>query len=100
MLRGSSGRAVDDGGVGYDVLGGSGGREVDEGEDSVVPGRVELRPRLFGRASSVAGSGVGFVASFEEDSLVDSFGFSVGRGLLGSLGRTGLGFFGSEIVLR
>ena len=100
MLRGSSGRAVDEGGVGYDVLGGSGGRAVNEGADSTAPGRVELRPRLFGRESSVDRSGVGFTASTGDDSLVDSFAFSVGRGLPGSLGRTGLGFLGSEIALR
>jgi hypothetical protein len=35
-----------------------------------------------------------------DESLVDSDVFSLGRGLLGGFGRTGLGFFGSEIVRR
>lgn len=35
-----------------------------------------------------------------DEPLVDSDDFSVGRGLLGGLGRTGLGFFGSEIARR
>ena len=35
-----------------------------------------------------------------EDLFVDSGVLSAGRGLHGSLGRTGLGFFGSEMALR
>lgn len=36
----------------------------------------------------------------DDESLVDSDVFSLGRGLLGGLGRTGLGFFGREIARR
>jgi hypothetical protein len=36
----------------------------------------------------------------DDKPLVDSDGFSLDRGLLGGLGRTGLGFFGSEIARR
>jgi hypothetical protein len=36
----------------------------------------------------------------DDELLVDSDVFSLGRGLLGGLGRTGLGFFGSEIARR
>lgn len=36
----------------------------------------------------------------DDESLVESDVFSLGRGLLGGLRRTGLGFFGSEIARR
>jgi hypothetical protein len=73
-------------------------------KDSGFPGRVELRLRdltlVFSGTIGGGGGGMESAILVDDESLIDSDVFSLGRGLLGGLGRTGLGFFGSEIARR
>jgi hypothetical protein len=104
-ICGESGDLFEDGGEGYEVLTGSGGREefdeTEAEEVATVPGRVELRLRaVVLRALSDTGDGMGSAALIGEELVELCDAGPTGRGLFGTFGRTGLGFLGSEIARR